>query len=214
MKAFVFSSNSIEDGCFNIILSSKLICIQDIRSGIVNIYQLDQKELIVHRSRFKLRNIQQLQIKDNFLYFLQVEGQLSRYNLDDQSMTMILENSEGFKIVRNRIMVVQEGRLKEVDQNGKVQQSIKIRVESKVGYEKVELEGMDGDDKYSITVCNKGQVYLLKPNSRQIMKVEVDDFSIQQYKVDKLNNRNVWVVQLDQTYIVYIEQNRVRIEQI
>lgn len=111
-------------------------------------------------------------------------------------------------------MVVQEGRLKEVDQNGKVQQSIKIRVESKVGYEKVELEGMDGDDKYSITVCNKGQVYLLKPNSRQIMKVEVDDFSIQQYKVDKLNNRNVWVVQLDQTYIVYIEQNRVRIEQI
>jgi len=27
MKAFVFSSNSIEDGCFNIILSSKLICI-------------------------------------------------------------------------------------------------------------------------------------------------------------------------------------------
>jgi len=25
-----------------------------------------------------------------------------------------------------------------------------------VGYEKVELEGMDGDDKYSITVCNKG----------------------------------------------------------
>ena len=91
---------------FSIVLDSKSVCIQNKNSGVINIYSIDKNSQISYKLRFKLTNIQYLQIKDDNLYFLQNEECLTRYNLNDQSITTILDQVNQFKINGNKILVL------------------------------------------------------------------------------------------------------------